>query len=297
MSCYHIDDEYSFADVEQPTDEGEARLIRRVDQVFVTSLGLLDKKGHLNPHTLFVPNGVDYAAYVRPWPEPADLRPIPHPRVGYVGVIKKQLDLRLVYALAQRHRAWSFVLVGPQRHHEEIEPLVDQLRMLSNVHFLGEKPVSALPSYTQHMDVLHPLLQGRRLHEVSSIRWKLPRSPWPAACPASAPRFARCRNSRPCSIWQHGRGVVGRAGDGRSAPPRARRADRDARREVAAPSRLGPARATRSPPTPLADRLGPSYRERVQEAGAGGACCPATRDRRAGQPSPARVAGATGPTW
>jgi len=44
MSCYHIDDEYSFADVEQPTDEGEARLIRRVDQVFVTSLGLLDKK-------------------------------------------------------------------------------------------------------------------------------------------------------------------------------------------------------------------------------------------------------------
>ena len=64
-----------------------------------------------------MPNGVDYAAYVRTWPEPADLAAIPHPRVGYVGVIKKQLDLELLYALAGRHRPWSFVLVGPQKHH------------------------------------------------------------------------------------------------------------------------------------------------------------------------------------
>ena len=114
ISCYHIDDEYTFSEIEQATDEREETLIRRVDQVFVTSLGLRDKKGHLNPNTLVVPNGVDYAAYVRTWPEPADLAAIPRPRVGYVGVIKKQLDLELLYSLAERHCRGRSCWWGPR---------------------------------------------------------------------------------------------------------------------------------------------------------------------------------------
>lgn len=153
VSCYHIDDEYTFAEVEQKTDEQEARLIRDVDQVFVTSPALLEKKGPLNPRTLLVPNGVDYRTYVRPCPEPADLQAIPRPRIGYVGVIKKQLDLELLDALARRHPQWSFVLVGPHRHLHDIGVWLEKLAALPNVHFLGEKPVSALPGYTQHMDV------------------------------------------------------------------------------------------------------------------------------------------------
>jgi hypothetical protein len=153
VSCYHIDDEYTFSEVEHATSEGEADLIRKVDQVFVSSRGLLDKKGHLNPNTLFVPNGVDYAAYTHPWPEPEDLRAIPHPRIAYVGLIKKQLNLELMDALARRHPSWSFVFVGPRKHQDEVGTLIQRLADLPNVHFLGEKPVSALPSYTQHIDV------------------------------------------------------------------------------------------------------------------------------------------------
>jgi glycosyltransferase involved in cell wall biosynthesis len=153
VSCYHIDDEYTFSEVEQASSEEETSLIRKVDQVFVSSRGLLEKKGDLNPHTVFVPNGVDYAAYVRTWPEPPDLQPIPHPRVGYVGVIKKQLNLALLHALAERHRSWSFVFVGPHKHPEDVGTLIRRMAKLPNVHFLGEKPVNALPSYTQHMDV------------------------------------------------------------------------------------------------------------------------------------------------
>ena len=37
LSCYHIDDEYTFSEVEKPMDEQEARTISRVDQVFVVS--------------------------------------------------------------------------------------------------------------------------------------------------------------------------------------------------------------------------------------------------------------------
>jgi glycosyltransferase involved in cell wall biosynthesis len=153
LSCYHIDDEYTFSEIEQPIEECEASLILRVNQTFIHSPALLEKKGNLNSHTLYVPNGVDYRAYVTPHCEPTDLRPIPHPRVGYVGYIKKQLDIALLVNLAQRHQKWSFVFVGPQGNLGENFTLVQKLSRMPNVYFLGEKPVSALPAYTQHLDV------------------------------------------------------------------------------------------------------------------------------------------------
>ena len=153
LNCYHIDDEYTFSEVEEPVEGREARVISRADQVFIHSPALLEKKGKVNPRTVFVPNGVDYCAYATLHSEPADLKSIPHPRIGYVGIIKKQLDLALVIALAQRHQQWSFVFVGPQRDDDGIAVLIQELFRMPNVYFLGGKPVSMLPAYTQHMDV------------------------------------------------------------------------------------------------------------------------------------------------
>src|ERR1044071_3115102 len=90
LSCYHIDDEYSFAQVDVPPDPEEMALIGKVDQVFIHSPGLLERKGKLNPKTQFIPNGVDYDAYAKLAPEPEDLVDIPRPRVGYTGWIKRQ---------------------------------------------------------------------------------------------------------------------------------------------------------------------------------------------------------------
>jgi glycosyltransferase involved in cell wall biosynthesis len=153
LTCYHIDDEYTFSVREKPIETREARLLSRVDQVFIHSPALLEKKGRFNPHTLFVPNGVDYQAYATPQQEPADLQPISHPRIGYTGVIKKQLDLSLLVTLAERHRQWSFVLVGPQGNLGNCAALLQRLSQLPNVHLLGGKPVAALPAYVQHLDI------------------------------------------------------------------------------------------------------------------------------------------------
>lgn len=153
ISCYHIDDEYSFSTTEAPVDEAEARIIESVDQVFIHSPGLLEKKGGLNPHTAFVPQGVDYNAYASPTPEPADLCAIPHPRIGYTGVLKKQLDWPLICALATAHPEWSFVFVGFQAPHPEVVGFIEKLSVQANVHFLGGKPVHELPRYPQHFDV------------------------------------------------------------------------------------------------------------------------------------------------
>ena len=153
FSCYHIDDEYSFSDQDRPNSTRETDLLRRVDQVIVHSRALLDKKGGLNQRTALVPNGVDFQLFSTPHEEPHDIKSIAHPRVGYAGVIKKQLDLDLLIRLACARPQWSFVLVGPVLNVEGKEQQLETLRRMTNVHFLGGKPATDLPAYIQHFDV------------------------------------------------------------------------------------------------------------------------------------------------
>ncbi len=153
QSHYHIDDEYSFLDDETRLSDQERRLIESVDQVFVVSRGLLAAKGSINPHTAFVPNGVDYRAYAAPWPEPSELATIPHPRIGYTGVVKPQLDWYLVGRLAGARPDWSFVFVGPIHREPTTLAAVAELGRRGNVYFLGFKEPRALAAYPQHFDV------------------------------------------------------------------------------------------------------------------------------------------------
>ena len=153
LSCYHIDDEYSFSEIEGFSDPGEIALISEVGQVIIHSSGLLERKGRINPNTAFVPNGVDFQAYAKATPEPHDLLSIPHPRIGYTGVLKRQLDWSLILEMTQRQPGWSFVFVGPQTSHEDILPAIRELYDRPNVYFLGRKSVQKLTAYPQHFDV------------------------------------------------------------------------------------------------------------------------------------------------
>ncbi|HEX6533144.1 MAG TPA: glycosyltransferase [Gemmatimonadaceae bacterium] len=153
LSVYHVYDEYSHAEVEQPIDPGEERLLRGVGQLITLSPTMFARKGVLNPHSVRIPNGVEYEAFAAPGPEPADLARIPRPRLGYAGFIKKQLDLELLHTLATRHPEWSFVFVGARRPHPEAAPVLERLSALPNVHLLGGKRSTELARYPQHFDV------------------------------------------------------------------------------------------------------------------------------------------------
>jgi glycosyltransferase involved in cell wall biosynthesis len=113
----------------------------------------MEKKGHINPRTILIPNGVNYEGFAADWPEPADLRGIPHPRIGYLGRLKIQLDWPLLQSLATAHPEWSFVFIGAVSPHAEAERAVETIRRLSNVHILGTKPSAEVPAYVRHLDV------------------------------------------------------------------------------------------------------------------------------------------------
>jgi glycosyltransferase involved in cell wall biosynthesis len=153
LRCYYVDDEYSFSPVETPIDPDEMRMLKEADQVFVTSRSLLEKKGWVNPKTFFVPNGVNYRAFATLQNEPPELAIVPRPRIGYAGFLKEQLDWSLLLELAKRHSAWSFVFVGPASSRLSAVAQLEDLRKLSNVWFLGAKPTSSLPAFTQNFDV------------------------------------------------------------------------------------------------------------------------------------------------
>lgn len=153
FSCYHIDDEYSFSRVDLPNTAEEVSLIAAVDQVIVHSPRLMQKKGSINPRTVMIPNGVDYAAYVDRQPIPTDLAAIQGPRVGYIGVIKTQLDLNLMARVAERLAGVSFIFVGPVGHLGNKQAAWAALTALPNVYAMGSRDVSVLPAYAQHLDV------------------------------------------------------------------------------------------------------------------------------------------------
>ena len=156
--CYHVDDEYSFSDVESKIDEKEYYLLNNADLVFIHSKTLLEKKGRINPETYYVPNGVDFNHYRRIVEdkslEPNEIDSIPHPRIGYVGWIKHQIDLEILLKIARLRKDWSIVLVGPiNTGHADVGQYVNALKREKNVYFIGGQKPQDLPKYIKKMDV------------------------------------------------------------------------------------------------------------------------------------------------
>jgi len=129
--------------------ESEKILSREADLVFVTSPALLERQLPLNPHTFYVPHGVQYEKFAFDTaPEPQAFNQISHPRLAFFGGIDERVDLALLETLAGKHPEWQIVLIGIVRTD------VSRLEKYSNVHFLGQKTHAELPAYLHHSDVL-----------------------------------------------------------------------------------------------------------------------------------------------
>src|SRR3989454_1342095 len=153
LVIYHCVDEYSaFSGV--PRDaliRMEQDLIRRAHVVFTSAEKLYGERQSLNPHTYYIPHGVDlphFAGALDPSTEvPADMRGLPHPVIGFFGLLADWVDLDLVRMVAAARPDWSVVLIG------KATTDLRSLRGLANVHLLGQKPYSTLPSYCRGVDV------------------------------------------------------------------------------------------------------------------------------------------------
>jgi UDP-galactopyranose mutase len=130
----------------------EALLFEHADVVFTGGRSLYEHKRaqsqHRNIH-LF-PSSVDVAHFACArvaQPEPADQAAIPHPRVGFFGVIDERMDLELVAELADRRPDLQLVMLGPV-----VKISQESLPRRFNLHWLGSKSYQELPAYLAGWD-------------------------------------------------------------------------------------------------------------------------------------------------
>lgn len=144
-----MDDLSTFQDASQELLLREAALMKQADLVFTSGPSLYEAKRHLHPQLLCLPSAVDGEHF-----SPSRLRPgsphaqraralqgrLPHPRLGFCGVIDERLDLDLLAHLARARPQWQIVMVGPVLR---IDP--GTLPKAPNLHWLGLQAYSTLP--------------------------------------------------------------------------------------------------------------------------------------------------------
>lgn len=146
-----MDELTAFAGADESLRRRETELLARADLVTTGGASLYEAKRSRHGNVHLFASSVDvphFARARRPQPDPVDQRDIPHPRLGYFGVIDERMDLPLLTGLAAARPSWHIVLVGPTVKIDEAT-----LPRAANIHYLGRKPYEALPAYVSGWDV------------------------------------------------------------------------------------------------------------------------------------------------
>jgi UDP-galactopyranose mutase len=129
----------------------EAELLAQADLVFTGGQSLYDsKRGQHNSVHLF-PSAVDLEHFGQArdgLPDPPDQAYLPHPRLGFFGVLDERLDTDLLAAVADLRPEWQLVLIGPVAKIDSAA-----LPRRANLHYLGQRAYAQLPPYLANWDV------------------------------------------------------------------------------------------------------------------------------------------------
>jgi glycosyltransferase involved in cell wall biosynthesis len=141
-----MDELSNFAGAPPGLREAERELLRRAGVVFTGGRSLYEAKKQLHQNIHPFPSSVDVDHFARARAgrsgEPRDQGSVPHPRIGFFGVLDERLDRELIAGLARLRPQYHFVLLGPV---VKIDP--SSLPQAPNIHYLGQKSYAELPQY------------------------------------------------------------------------------------------------------------------------------------------------------
>lgn len=129
----------------------EKELFRRVDLVFTGGQTLYEAKRNQHRAVYAFPSSIDAGHFGKARTcevDPSDQANIPHPRLGFFGVIDERFDRELLDQIAQHRPHWQFVMIGPI---VKVDP--DSLPKHANIHYLGAKKYDELPAYLSGWDI------------------------------------------------------------------------------------------------------------------------------------------------
>ncbi|MEO1030392.1 MAG: glycosyltransferase [Bacteroidota bacterium] len=131
----------------------ERSVIANADVVVNNSEYYVDYTSKYNKNSVMVGQGCDVSMFndaENRIAVPEEFNAIHGPVIGYVGSLTTlRLDIELLEFIAKQRPDWNIVLVGP----EDETFKQSALHLLSNVHFLGNKPANQLASYIKGFNV------------------------------------------------------------------------------------------------------------------------------------------------
>lgn len=146
-----MDELSAFKFAPQSLKDLEEELLRRADVVFTGGASLYAAKHHRHNNIHLFASSIDSAHFGqarKEMAEPEDQRKIPHPRLGFFGVIDERFDIALIDEIARQRPQWHIVLVGPV---VKIDPAA--LPGRANIHYTGGKSYNELPAYLSGWDI------------------------------------------------------------------------------------------------------------------------------------------------
>jgi UDP-galactopyranose mutase len=129
----------------------ESALLGMADVVFTGGPSLYEAKRQRHHNTFCFPSSVDAAHFGKALdrtisaPQQAGL---PHPRLGFYGVIDERFDIDMLRDIADARPEWQLVMVGPV---VKIDPA--HLPHNPNIHYMGQAGYADLPAWLAGWDV------------------------------------------------------------------------------------------------------------------------------------------------
>ncbi len=157
LVVYHCADKltaYVSPEERAPLEMMHQEMLDKADVTITPSQSFQQEMAPLTKACYYLPHGVDHDHFGTTQdpdlPIASDIQAIPGPIIGFYGTIDTRwVDFKMLFQIATTRPEWSFVLIGPTEHSRESH----QLERLSNIHFLGPRPYSDLPTYTKAFDV------------------------------------------------------------------------------------------------------------------------------------------------
>lgn len=128
----------------------EEKLFARADVVFTGGQSLYEAKCNRHHNIHAFPSSINVKHFARAFEiteEPTDQISIPHPRIGFFGVIDERADIGLLDKIAGLRPDYQFIMIGPVVKIDEKD-----LPRRANIHYLGGKKYEELPAYLAGWD-------------------------------------------------------------------------------------------------------------------------------------------------
>ena len=146
-----MDELSAFKNAPQCLKDRERELFKTADLVFTGGQTLYEAKRDQHHSVFAFPSSIDRDHFMqarKAIEEPADQQNIPHPRLGFFGVVDERFDVELLDQISRDRPDQHFVIIGPV---VKIDPEI--LPRRENIHYLGGKSYDELPAYIAGWDV------------------------------------------------------------------------------------------------------------------------------------------------